>query len=99
MAENLITTHCSNGPLIKNFAYNNDTTNIKTYDLLYGLKSALNNKASSNTNSINIQGASPKSWHISSDAEWQELIEYLGGEAVAGGKSKEIGFTNWLEPI
>lgn len=59
----------------------------------------MNNKASSNTNSINIQGASPKSWHIPSDAEWQELIEYLGGEAVAEGKSKEIGFTNWLEPI
>ena len=34
----------------------------------------------------------PAGWHLPSDAEWTQLIEYLGGEDVAGGKLKEAGF-------
>jgi uncharacterized protein (TIGR02145 family) len=37
----------------------------------------------------------PSGWHLPSDAEWGTLINYLGGEAVAGGKLKETGLSNW----
>ena len=32
------------------------------------------------------------------DAEWQTLIDYLGGEDVAGGKLKETGTVHWTSP-
>jgi uncharacterized protein (TIGR02145 family) len=40
----------------------------------------------------------PVGWHVPSDAEWTALDTYLGGQSVAGGKMKTIGFTNWSNP-
>ena len=40
----------------------------------------------------------PKGWHVPSDIEWEVLITYLGGVAVAGGKLKTIGITSWQSP-
>jgi uncharacterized protein (TIGR02145 family) len=37
----------------------------------------------------------PAGWHIASDAEWQKLIDYLGGAAIAFGKLRETGTTHW----
>jgi len=37
----------------------------------------------------------PSGWHLPSNAEWQELIDYLGGGNVAGNKLKETGNTHW----
>ncbi|HOR61199.1 MAG TPA: FISUMP domain-containing protein [Bacteroidales bacterium] len=42
--------------------------------------------------------ACPTGWHLPSDAEWTILTNYLGGEAVAGGKLKETGTTHWNSP-
>ena len=44
------------------------------------------------------RGLAPLGWHIPSAAEWTTLISYLGGEAVAGGKMKEVGTLNWRSP-
>jgi uncharacterized protein (TIGR02145 family) len=44
------------------------------------------------------RGLAPKGWHVSSDAEWQILIDYLGGESIAGGKLKETGTIRWKDP-
>jgi uncharacterized protein (TIGR02145 family) len=40
----------------------------------------------------------PAGWHIPSNQEWETLIEFLGGDSIAGGKLKEIGNTHWEEP-
>jgi hypothetical protein len=32
---------------------------------------------------------------VPSDAEYTVLTDYLGGESVAGGKMKEVGFNYW----
>ncbi|CAN0495783.1 unnamed protein product, partial [Phaeothamnion confervicola] len=50
------------------------------------------------TNPSNVQGACPNDWHLPSVAEWTELIDYLGGKEVAGGKMKQTGTIYWLNP-
>jgi uncharacterized protein (TIGR02145 family) len=101
MAENLRTTRFNDGtpvPLVKDqnawiilsapaFCwYNNDSVFNATYGALY------------NGFAINTEKLCPAGWHISSDAEWSVLVEFLGGESVAGGKMKEADTKNWISP-
>lgn len=44
------------------------------------------------------RGLCPDGWHIPSKAEWNELIHYLGGDSIAGGKLKEAGTAYWDSP-
>lgn len=37
---------------------------------------------------IDPRGLAPEGWHIPSDEEWTKLIDYLGGEKIAGKKMK-----------
>src|SRR5690554_4082552 len=74
------------------------TDNYATYGVLYNWTAAMDGEASSSTNPSGIQGVCPAGWHVPSDAEWTELIDYLGGTSVAGGKLKETGTTHWNTP-
>ncbi|MCK9203556.1 MAG: fibrobacter succinogenes major paralogous domain-containing protein [Bacteroidales bacterium] len=40
----------------------------------------------------------PKGWHVPSENEWSELTNFLGGEAIAGGKMKNQGHDRWAWP-
>jgi uncharacterized protein (TIGR02145 family) len=96
MAENLRSTHYNDGTPIPNFTYNNSDADVITYGRLYSWASVMKGSASSNSNPSHVQGVAPVGWHIPSRAEWQQLIDYLGGLSVAGGKLKETGNTHWL---
>ena len=90
MAENLKVTHYRDGDPIstENYSfYNDDQINFEKYGNLYDWHAVDDER--------NI---APEGWHIPSDSEWLELITYLGGEGVAGGKLKQEGFDNWIEP-
>jgi uncharacterized protein (TIGR02145 family) len=65
--------------------YNNDSKIGKNYGKLYNWCTINDNR-----------GLAPKGWHIPSDGEWTKLIDYLGGEGVAGGKLKAT--TLWDSP-
>jgi uncharacterized protein (TIGR02145 family) len=106
MAENLKVTNYNDGTAIPNVTgntewsqlttgawayYNNDVANNAKYGKLY------NWYATSPTINGN-KNVCPTGWHVPTDAEWTVLIEYLGGDAVAGGKMKEVGITNWKNP-
>jgi uncharacterized protein (TIGR02145 family) len=97
-AENLKSKHYSDGASIQCFEYNEDTANVRVYGRLYRWAAAMRKAASSNSNPSRVQGASPVGWHIPSDAEWQVLIDNLGGNAAAGGKLKEAGTLHWASP-
>jgi uncharacterized protein (TIGR02145 family) len=44
------------------------------------------------------RGLAPEGWHVSSDEEWKELTNFIGGEELAGGKMKEAGTEHWNNP-
>jgi len=99
MKENLKVTHYRDGSSIPNVTeaapwqaqtagaycnYDNDANNGSTYGRLYNWY-AVNDS----------RGLAPAGWHIPSEAEWNTMVSYLGGEEVAGGKLKETGATHW----
>ncbi|HOY30278.1 MAG TPA: fibrobacter succinogenes major paralogous domain-containing protein [Bacteroidales bacterium] len=102
MVENLKTTKYRDGTAIPNVTdnaawinlgtgaycnYSNTAAQSDTYGRLYNWYAI--------TDSRNL---APEGWHIPSSAEWQTLVDYLGGTGVAGGKLKETGTTHWLSP-
>ncbi|MFA4906740.1 MAG: FISUMP domain-containing protein [archaeon] len=101
MKENLKVTHYNNGEAIPNVTnntewggltngaycdYNNDVNNATTYGRLY------------NWYVVNdIRNIVPSGgWHVPTDTDWQTLVDYLGGQSVAGGKMKEKGTSHWI---
>ncbi|MBN2412702.1 Ig-like domain-containing protein [candidate division KSB1 bacterium] len=102
MAQNLKVTHYRNGdaiPFVLNYIewadlttpaycyYNNDSRYAASYGPLYNWYAV--------NDSRNI---APEGWHVPGDEEWQKLVDYLGGNAVAGGKIKERGTAHWASP-
>jgi uncharacterized protein (TIGR02145 family) len=74
------------------------TDYYKTYGAIYNWPAAMDDAASSNNNPSGVQGVCPTGWHLPSLSEWKELIDYLGGEDIAGGKMKETGTLHWAAP-
>lgn len=68
------------------WAYNNNEKNVSSLGYLYDWDTA--KKVAKGL----------KGWHLPSDKEWKQLVNYLGGENKAGGKMKETGTLNWNEP-
>jgi len=102
MAENLKVTNYRNGNAIANIidntqwfnlttgaycSYNNDDNNISTYGLLYNWFAV-----------VDAREISPAGWHVPTDGEWDTLVNYLGGNSIAGGKLKEAGTIHWSSP-
>lgn len=71
-------TNCDT-PMMNSFYYDKDSVANHGDGRLYFFSSAM--------------AACPKGWHVPSDAEWQTMIDYLGGDSLAvkallpGGKS------------
>lgn len=57
--------------------HNNNSDNRNIYGALYNWPAV-----------TSPHGLCPSGWHVPSDAEWQQLVDYLGGESVAGGAMK-----------
>ncbi len=74
------------------------TSNFEKYGVLYNWSAAMAGSSKSNTNPSGVQGVCPNGWHLPSEAEWLEFINFIGGEAVAGGKLKEKGTEHWDAP-
>ena len=74
------------------------TENYTTYGVLYNWPAAIDDESASNENPSGVQGVCPSNWHLPSETEWIELLDYLGGDTIAGGKLKEAGYDHWNGP-
>jgi uncharacterized protein (TIGR02145 family) len=66
--------------------YDNLLSNLSTYGAMY------------NWYAVNTGKLCPTGWHVPTAAEFDELVNYVGGSSVAGGKLKEVGLTHWRDP-
>ena len=102
MTENLKTTKLTSGYEIELISDWTDWTNYSTGAMcwFYNDESTYkdNYGALYNFYVINTGLLCPAGWHVPSQTEWQTMIDYLGGESLAGGELKETGFTFWANP-
>lgn len=102
MAENLRTTSYANGDPISNVSdgqdwqilntgawvhYENNSSFENPYGKLYNWHTA-----------NDPRNVCPTGWHVPSKTEVEELVEYLGGGAIAGGMLKSTGTDYWEDP-
>lgn len=78
------------------FCHDDISNNCVTYGKLYDWKTIMQDSASSDKNPSGVRGICPKGWHIPSASEWTQMIDVLGGDAVAGGAMKAT--TLWDSP-
>ncbi len=74
----------------------NDPQYAAKYGRLYHWSELMEGASSSTANPSGVRGICPKEWHIPSQAEFDQLINFLGGPAVAGGAMKSL--TGWDSP-
>lgn len=95
LKENLKVTHFNKGEAIPNVSdgiewstltkgaycnYDKNPANSEIYGHLYNWFAASDSR-----------NPCPEGWHVPTDNEWQKLMDYLGGELIAGGKLKATG--------
>ena len=100
LGKNLKTTHLNDGTPIFNPTsnydtisvtpsyvwYNNDIANKPIYGAMYNWHVSI------------LDNICPIGWHVPSESEWTTLVDFAGGENVAGGKLKETGIAHWDTP-
>ena len=102
MVENLKTTKFNDGtpiPTQKNDAlwdalttpaycwYNNDSvSNKSTYGALY------------NWFAVKTGKLCPAGWHVATSNEWNDLVDFCGGQYAASSALREAGITHWTSP-
>jgi len=90
MRENLRATHYADSsviPLGATSSYsetspcrynpNNSAGNVATYGYLYNWAAVMHNESPSNENPSGVQGVCPTGWHVPSETEWGQLMNYL----------------------
>jgi len=93
MKENMRTTHYANGGIIPEgstsssttpYYYDYDTSGIALAQrgYLYNWPAVMHGAGSSDANPSGVQGICPNGWHVPSDAEWDQLENYLRSQSL-----------------
>lgn len=92
-AKNLRATHYADGSLISFYCYPDGNSElVDTMGLLYTWNAATRTGVVEGA-----QGICPDGWHVPTDAEWQTLIDGLGGSTQAAGHLKSLS-NLWTQP-
>ena len=62
------------------YAPDNNESNVPVHGYWYNWTAAMHGETSSSTNPSGIQGICPDGWHVPSDAEWNQLANYVGNQ-------------------
>lgn len=68
--------------------YDNDPAKGDTYGKLYNWHAV-----------SDPRGLCPQGWHVPINSDWNSMVSFLGGGAVAGDKIKESGRLYWDPPV
>lgn len=79
--------------IAEKYCYDNLESNCDIYGALYQWHEVMNYQSGEAS-----RGICPEGWHIPSQADYDTLLTYLGGSAVAGGKMKTSGTDYWTNP-
>jgi uncharacterized protein (TIGR02145 family) len=82
----------TNNQIVEKYCYNDNEANCNTYGGFYQWKEMMQYD-----NTQGIQGVCPDGWHLATDDEWADMVNYLAGVGI-GGKLKEKGTTHWNAP-
>lgn len=101
MKENLKTTKLNNGVSIENMTDNFGWSETMSpaycwYECVPANKDIFGGIY--NYTAVSTGRLCPQGWHVPSIDDWNELVDYLGGIAAAGGKMKESGTEHWNSP-
>jgi uncharacterized protein (TIGR02145 family) len=103
MKENLRTTHFSDGTSIPEshdtsstiaYRYNNTSSSIPLAQrgYHYNWSAVMHGAASSNANPSGVQGICPTGWHVPSEAEWNQLTNYVSSQSRYVCGSTDYGY-------
>jgi uncharacterized protein (TIGR02145 family) len=102
MAENLKATKYQNGDPIQLVTDNTAWANLSSGAYCkYNNDNAISSVYGNTYNywvAADVRNVCPIDWHVPTKADFQTLVDYLGGQVAAGGKLKEAGITHWLSP-
>jgi len=106
MVENLKTTKFNDGTDITLITDNTEWRNATAAGYCWHGNNISNKDpfgALYNWYAVNTGKLCPAGWHVPSQSDWDELIDFLGGESVAGGKLKTTGTIEggdglWYQP-
>ncbi len=76
--------------------YDYQEANCSEFGNLYQWGMVMNGEASSENVPSGVRGICPEGWHVPSNAEWQILVDALGGDLLAGGALKAA--EGWESP-
>ncbi len=100
MTKNLNVSHYRNGDVIPQVTDDAQWINLTTGAWCYYGNNAANGSIYGklyNWYAVNDpRGLAPLGWHVASDAEWNTIGIFLGGDGAAGGKMKSV--TGWNPP-
>jgi uncharacterized protein (TIGR02145 family) len=100
--ENLKTTHFNDGSVIALIISDTEWFNLESPGYCWFDNDSVNYKETSgglyNWYAVATGKLCPNDWHVPTQAEWDSLIAFLGGEDIAGGKLKESGTAHWQDP-
>ena len=101
MKENLKVAHYSDGSVIPNVSGTTEWAALTS-----GAWSEYDNSASTGTTygklyngfAVETGKLCPTGWRVPTDDDWTELMNFLGGQSVAGGQIKQEGTSLWKTP-